>query len=277
MNSKSFPLYNGWLKKLWADKQDGDVWNSPPSQWKTFYRNFMSEIMAKRYRQQNERHKEALAVGAAEFIMYGGKSSEYSSMAADFLHHQSSSKDVENLYAYINSKTKTAFAEFIVANNSLKLSEVIDFAGTAYLRDNNFTQAIEWFAKSLAASANIIEKNPFIELLYDREERLTTDKTTTSKLAFAKEMLRLQSLAKTDKANAEDYLYKMALGFYNTTYYGYAWELVEYYRSGSDGYYIPKDATPFKKIITVVSLPMIILKWLWMPLLKMSLKQNACL
>ena len=83
--------------------------------------------------------------------------------------------------------------------------------------------------------------------LYDREERLTTDKTTTSKLAFAKEMLRLQSLAKTDKANAEDYLYKMALGFYNTTYYGYAWELVEYYRSGSDGYYIPKDATTFQK------------------------------
>ncbi|QQS62122.1 MAG: hypothetical protein IPO46_08250 [Chitinophagaceae bacterium] len=237
-----------WLaQKALADKQDGDVWNSPPSQWKTFYRNFMSEIMAKRYRQQNERHKEALAVGAAEFIMYGGKSSEYSSMAADFLHHQSSSKDVENLYAYINSKTKTAFAEFIVANNSLKLSEVIDFAGTAYLRDNNFTQAIEWFAKSPAASANIIEKNPFIELLYDREERLTTDKTTTSKLAFAKEMLRLQSLAKTDKANAEDYLYKMALGFYNTTYYGYAWELVEYYRSGSDGYYIPKDATTFQK------------------------------
>ena len=31
------------------------------------------------------------------------------------------------------------------------------------------------------------------------------------------------------------------------TYYGHAWQLVQYYRSGSDGYYIPKDATAFQK------------------------------
>ena len=34
---------------------------------------------------------------------------------------------------------------------------------------------------------------------------------------------------------------------YNITYYGHAWELVQYYRSGSDGYAIPKDATDFEK------------------------------
>src|SRR5690606_1999544 len=32
-----------------------------------------------------------------------------------------------------------------------------------------------------------------------------------------------------------------------TTYYGHAWELVEYYRSGSDGYFIPQDASAFKR------------------------------
>ena len=31
------------------------------------------------------------------------------------------------------------------------------------------------------------------------------------------------------------------------TYYGHTWELVQYYRSGSDGYAIPKDATAFQK------------------------------
>lgn len=31
------------------------------------------------------------------------------------------------------------------------------------------------------------------------------------------------------------------------TYYGHAWELVQYYRSGSDGYYIPANATEFQK------------------------------
>lgn len=237
-----------WLsQKALADKQEGDGWSQPPSQWKIFYRNLMSEVMAKRYRQQGDRYKEALAVGSAEYIMNGGKASLYGSISADFLHNQSSSKDVETLYAYLNNKAKKPYAEFLAANNALKMAEVIDFAGTAYLRDNNYSKAIEWFAKSPAASAKLIEKDPFKELMFDQEERLTGDKVTTTKLAFAKQMQQLQGLAKTDKAKAAAHLYKMALGYYNTTYYGYAWELVEYYRSGVDGYCIPKDATEFQK------------------------------
>ena len=42
-----------------------------------------------------------------------------------------------------------------------------------------------------------------IDLLYDLEEQLPTEKKfTISKLVFAQEMLRLQGLVKTDKANA---------------------------------------------------------------------------
>ncbi len=83
--------------------------------------------------------------------------------------------------------------------------------------------------------------------VYDQEERLDYEKITTTKPAFAKEMFRLQKVVVTDKANAAKYYYKMALGLYNITYYGNAGELVNYYRSGSDGYYIPKDATDFQK------------------------------
>ncbi|MFT3979840.1 MAG: hypothetical protein QM687_05175 [Ferruginibacter sp.] len=237
-----------WLsQKALNDKQEGNGWSTPPSQWKLFYRNLLSEVVAKRYRQQGDRYKEALVVGSAEYISNGGKRSEYGSVSADFLHNHSGSKDVEALYAYLNAKTKTPYADFLVKNNALQLPEVVDFAGTAYLRDHNYAKAIEWFAKSPTASASQINKNPFIELMYDQEERLPNDKVKTSKLAFAKEMQRLQGLAKTDKANASQHLYKMALGYYNTTYYGYAWELVEYYRSGVDGYHIPKDATEFQK------------------------------
>ena len=60
-------------------------------------------------------------------------------------------------------------------------------------------------------------------------------------------MLRLQNLITSDPANAATYYYKMGLGAYNITYYGHTWELVEYYRSGSDGYSIPKDASKFLK------------------------------
>jgi hypothetical protein len=237
-----------WLaQKALAEKEEGNSWNSPPAEWKTFYRNLFSEVIAKRYRQQGDRYKEALAVGSAEFIMNGGKPVQYGSMAADFLHNQSSSKDVATLYAYLTSKTKSSFADFLIKNNSLKLAEVIDFAGTAYLRDNNYSKAIEWFGKNATASSGTIDKNPFIELMYDQSEKLSTDKVKTTKMAFAKEMQRLEGLLKSDKANAATNYYKLALGLYNTTYYGYAWELVEYWRSGADGYYIPKGATEFQK------------------------------
>ena len=66
-------------------------------------------------------------------------------------------------------------------------------------------------------------------------------------MGFAQEMLRLQKAAETDKANAAKHYYKMALGMYNITYYGHTWELVQYYRSGTDGYHIPKNATGFQK------------------------------
>ena len=58
-----------------------------------------------------------------------------------------------------------------------------------------------------------------------------------------------RSCLKTDKTNASKHLYKLALGYYNVTSYDYAWELVEYYRSGVDGYNILKTPPAFKKNI----------------------------
>ena len=234
-----------WLsQKAINDNSKGKSWEASP--WKIFYRNLMSEVLAKRYRQQGDKFKEALSVGAAEYIINYGVEESYYMRGNDFIRETLESKEVEQLYNLMTAKTKTAYDSFLVKNNSIKLKNVIDFAGTAYLRDNDYNKAITWFAKSPEA-AFVIEKNPFIELLYDQEEKIAGEKTKTTKAAFAKEMLRLQGLSKTDKSKAAEYLYKMGLGYYNTTYYGYAWELVEYSRSGVDGYHIPKDANEFKK------------------------------
>ena len=155
---------------------------------------------------------------------------------------------MERLYALFDNKQANSFETFLMGHNVIKKSAVIDFAGTAYLRDYDFANAITWFKKQADKKSSVINTNPFIDLLYDQIEALPAEaKFSTTKMAFAEEMLRLQKLAATDKANAGKHLYKMALGFYNMTYYGHAWKLVQYYRSGSDGYFIPKDATAFKK------------------------------
>ncbi len=237
-----------WLEEKAKNEKPVTAGYSEIQQWKTFYRNLMSEVLAARYHQQGDLHKETLAIGAADYIMQGTETYYVPGTAIDFLRNSLVSKDVEKLYALMDSKQSNKFEAYLISHNAVKKTDVIDFAGTAFLRDYDYANAIAWFKKSADKKTGVINTNPFIDLLYDREEALPTEaKFTTTKLAFADEMLRLQKLAETDKANAAKHLYKMATGFYNMTYYGHAWKLVQYYRSGSDGYYIPNDATAFQK------------------------------
>ncbi len=220
-----------------------DYWQV--QQWRNIYRNLMSEILAKRYHEQGDLSKETLCIGAADHIMKGQQDYYGSLNGIDFLRNQLMSKDVENLYALITSKQPNKFESYLFAHNSVTKKEVVDFAGTSYVRDNNYAKAIDWFKRS--AEKKIINKNPFADLLYDREEQLSVEKKfSTTKLAFAQEMQKLEQASKQPATAAKSY-YKMALGMYNITYYGHTWELVQYYRSGSDGYYIPENATGFQK------------------------------
>jgi hypothetical protein len=216
---------------------------SNTSQWQIFYRNIMTVALAKKYHAQGDVYKETLCVGAADKIF--GEENNYNTN--DFLHNDTDIKDVEKLYEIIMAKNRSNFENYLVKNNALKVDAVIDFAGTAYLRNYDYKNAIAWLQRAGASKRDTIFKSAFIELLDDREERLPTEKKTTSKLLFAQEMLATQTLLETDKPNAAKHFYKLATGLYNMTYYGHAWELVQYYRSGSDGYAIPKGATEFQK------------------------------
>lgn len=207
--------------------------------WKKFYRNLMSEIIAKKYHKQGDIYKEAMSIGASDWIFTTGNGIE-------FLRNNLSIKDVQDLYALLQKTQPGKFEQYLITHNSIKKNDVIDFSGTAYLREYDFANAINWLKKS--SDKKVISTNPFIDLTYDREEQLHSEtKFFTTKIAFAEEMLKLKKAVETDKANAAKYYYKMANGFYNMTYYGHAWELVQYYRSGADGYYIPKNATAFQK------------------------------
>ncbi|MEO6722774.1 MAG: hypothetical protein ABIN67_20570, partial [Ferruginibacter sp.] len=217
------------------------------AQWKKVYRDLLSEILAKRYHKQGDLYKEALCIGAADAVVspelnYGFE------RGIDFMRNNLSSKDVEQLYSFLTNKQLDQFGNFLVKNNSIKQSIVSEFAGTAYLREYDYANAIGWYKKTADKKTMELITNPFADLLYDQEEQLPAEKGfSTNKMAFAQTMLQLQKLVETDKANAGKHYYKMATGLYNMTYYGHAWGLVQYSRSGSDGYAIPKDATPFQK------------------------------
>ncbi|MEQ1554424.1 MAG: hypothetical protein ABL929_09615 [Ferruginibacter sp.] len=231
-----------WLQqKAFTENSNEFNWSNF-SQWKNFYRNIFTVALAKKYHAQGNVFKEALCVGAADKI-YGNDN--YNCMY--FLHNETDIKDVENLYTLMINKKNTEYEKYLIKNNAIKISDVSDFAGTAYLRNYDYKNAKLWLEKTGATKTDTIFKSAFIELLDDAEARLPLEKKTTSKLLFVQEMLQAQSLVETDKTNQAKHLYKMATGMYNMTYYGHAWELVQYYRSSSDGYSIPKDATDFQK------------------------------
>lgn len=232
-----------WLQQKAINDPSVKIGWTDITQWKIFYRNIMTVALAKKYHAQADVYKEALCVGAADKIY--GNESNYASL--DFLHNETDLNDVEKLYALMTNKTTSNFENYLIKNNAITVAHVTDFAGTAYLRNYDYKNAIVWLQKSGASKKDTIFKSAFIELLDDRIERLPTEKKATSKLLFAQEMLLTENLAQTDKTNAAKHYYKMATGLYNMTYYGHAWELVQYYRSGSDGYAIPKGATEFQK------------------------------
>lgn len=220
-----------------------DYWQV--QQWCNIYRNLMGEIVAKRYQQQGNLAKEALCLGAADFVVKSNEGYYYNTQGVDFLRNKMMSADVEKLYSMLNNSNPSKFEYYLFTHNSVTKKAVIDFAGTSYLREYDYARAIDWFKRSTEKTQ--INKNPFADLLYDREEQLPSEKKfSSSKLAFAQEMLQLERAA-TQPATTAKSFYKMALGMYNTTYYGHTWELVQYYRSGSDGYHIPKNATGFEK------------------------------
>lgn len=237
-----------WLETKAKNEKPADMGDYEITQWKQFYRNLMSEIIARRYHRQGDLAKEALAIGAADWINYGSDNYYNTGNGISFLRNNLDAKDVEKLYALMNNKEANKFENYLLHHTTVSKSAVIDFAGTAYLRSYDYPKAIAWFKKQADKKSLVINTNPFVDLLYDQEETLSTEaKFVTNKLAFAEEMQKQLLLVGTDKVNAAKHYYKIANGLCNMTYYGHAWKLVQYDRSGSDGYSIPDNATDFQK------------------------------
>ena len=100
----------------------------------------------------------------------------------EFLRNNLSIKDVEKIICTTDSHQPNKFESYLITHNSVKKEDVIDFSGTAYLREYDFVNAITWLKKE---GAKTIAKNPFIDLLYDREEQFPSEKNRYHQNCFA--------------------------------------------------------------------------------------------
>jgi hypothetical protein len=235
-----------WLEaKAKNENVNSSEYNFQNRPWTKSYRDLMSEILARRYHRQGDLHKEVLCISAADKIV---SDENHSIMALEFMRSQLNSKQVEELFQILYNTPDFDYIQFLINHSALEQSDIAEFAGTAYLREYDFANAIEWYKKCKPTSIEI-DTNPFADFKNDVIYAVASDKKSKwTKLTFATEMLRQKILAEksTGKLVAQAY-YKMAIGMYNMTYYGHAWNLTEYYRSGVEGYYVPKKAAPYKQ------------------------------
>lgn len=83
---------------------------------------------------------------------------------------------------------------------------------------------IELFGKS----------NPFVERLNECIHcPVKSNERQLTKPQIVAEMLKLQYDIKANRTESPQYYYKMGLGLYNMSYFGYAWNVLDYFRSGS--------------------------------------------
>lgn len=235
-----------WLEsKMRSEKkgvQHNDYYDETSAgPWRQFYRNLFAGVLAKSYHRQGLVYKEALCIGRAEAAVNARYETE------SFVQNDMQTKDVLTLNALLRSAKKSLWDQYLCTHFPLKNDEVTSVLAMTHARDYNFALAIEWLSKMKGAEFLSLDRNPFGDLLYDdQDDKFDFDNGPFTKLKFLKEMMALSAKEKQKKATPAD-LYKLAVGYYNMTYYGRAWEVVKYYRPTTEGYGVPPGATAFQK------------------------------
>lgn len=153
------------------------------------------------------------------------------------------------LHELFTTDKKSSFDQFLAANSSFKTDAVIDVIGTSYLREADFTKAIEWFKKAgkpelmiytqynyKTDKETVVNVDPFHDYLNDWNRFDKTASKPYNKLTLTQKLLETQKSIDTAKnAEAKSKLfYKLASAFYNMSYYGNSWKAVAYERSSVD-------------------------------------------
>ena len=214
-------------------------------EWKKFYRNLFTDILAVRYKKQKNPVLQLLCIGAGERIFYKRTAWEgaFTNKALNFLRTELNAAQVEQLIHLIEGNRQSNWQKFLLANNTFTKDDVYDIAGTSLMREHRYEQAIGRLQRVSPAYyrnetfAFYLKANPFADLRYDTHKPTKQDTRTYNKTEFARTMHMLQQKSETgtneEKARAT---YQMANGLYQISYWGNSWMQLAYEWSSGDGY-----------------------------------------
>jgi len=233
--------------KLPPDDQDYyDVnWGNGNARFTLTTRNFYREVLAPAYLKMGDTAKAALALLKGDAKYKSSKIGRFEKHMSDqtlfFWQNNLGSKSMNRLVtlkAPANDKGLEGWLSKGLAQ--LDKDDFNELFGTVYLRRHQYAKALNCF-NSLSAKvghSSIADigsdadgryyANPFIARTRDYPKAYGTQAPGIDKKSFAREMLRLQKLLKTDPKHAARYYYRMANAIYQTGYYGNSWFLISY-------------------------------------------------
>lgn len=217
-----------------------ELGNDHPGLWYQIYRNLLSEELAKRYYRQKDRCDEALCIGAAEQAK--GPSA---GPTLDFVRQQMTASDLMRLLRLLQGSDKTDWEKYLVSRFPVPADQVKEVIAVAHIREHHFQEALKWMRRINDPQLFHLDRNPWADLLFDNQDSVFAfDKGRFDKRTFIARMAALSDKVKRHTATAKD-LYRLGTGYYNITYYGRAWEMVKYHRTGNEDEDMPQDKTDF--------------------------------
>lgn len=150
---------------------------------------------------------------------------------------------VNEMIAFDAKQDKTLYEKELLkrlgeVNNKDMLLEI---KGTGLLARNLIPEAIKVFQqisdgyRSTSASFQL-DADPFRTVTTDVVNCENCDAGKYNKLSYAEAMVELQKKAIAEPAKAAEYNLLIGNGYYNTTYFGAAWNAKDFYRSGGSWY-----------------------------------------
>lgn len=224
-----------------------------------FYRRLFTEIIGPRYQGSTgpNKVKYLLCTGVGDWInqQYCKEHYGYYGGALEKLRTELPAEEVEQLIQLMESKKLNVFEKYIVSHNAFTKDDVNDVAGTTWLRQFNFAAAEKWFNKIPAGYyakepySFYLAANPFADLVLDTHAPTDQDTVKYTKLSFSRKMQQLEkdAAAATDAEKKARLHYELAKGYYQMSYWGNSWLLVQYSWSSGGGLKQEQDLLPGEK------------------------------
>ena len=125
------------------------------------------------------------------------------------------------------------FDKFLLGNFCYTRKDIYEIRGTLELSKDNFEDAILWNFSNIKTELDYLPADPFSMNLRDCQDcdaKALVTKLYT-KFSFAIRMRNLEGELKTNKENKAENYFLLANAYYNLTYFGNSWMIVDFYRS----------------------------------------------